>query len=114
MPEKHLALILCLATGCATSYRPKVTGPEPFSFALTPEQCAHLTKEKRTYHATQQTASYVSGAGAALTGVFLGLLDAKVAPAVSAGATLAASGVSVFSGSQVSDLDEEFQQGQCR
>jgi hypothetical protein len=112
----RLALVAVLAlslSACATHYLPTNTGPGPFSFALTPEQCAELQKERRTYRATEKTAGYVSGASAALTGIFLAFLDAKAAPAASAGATLAASSVSVFAGSQVTDLDDELASGQC-
>lgn len=115
----RLCLASCLAlalTGCATSYRqpPAVPSASAFTFALTPEQCVQLAKERRTYRATQEAASYVGGAGAVLTTIFLALVEAKAAPAASAGASLAASGVSIFSGSQVSSLEEELQAGGCR
>lgn len=80
---------------------------------LSPEQCTQLQKERRTYRATEKTAGYVSGASAVLTGIFLAFMDAKAAPAASAGVTLAASSVSVFAGSQVTDLDDELANGQC-
>jgi hypothetical protein len=105
-----LALSLC---ACATHHLPATTGPGPFSYTLSPELCAKLQQERRTYRAAEKTAGYVSGAGAVLTGIFLALLDAKAAPAASAGATLAASGVSVFAGSQVTDLDDELAGGLC-
>lgn len=107
-------MLLSLSSGCATTYRPKVTGLEPFAFTPTPEQCAQLLKERRIYRATEKTATYVSTAGALLSVLFLGLVNEKAAPAASAGATLVASGVSVFAGSQVESLDEEIQLGQCR
>ena len=106
-------MIAVLAQGCATSYKPKVTGPLPFAFTPTEEQCAQLLKERRTYRATEKTATYVSTAGALLSVLFLGLVDEKAAPAASAGATLLASGVSVFAGSQVQSLEEEIDLGSC-
>jgi hypothetical protein len=106
-------LILILLSGCATSYKPKVTGPLPFAFTPTPEQCAQLLKERRTYRATEKTATYVSGATALLSMLFLGLVEEKAAPAASAGATLLASGVSVFAGSQVESLEAEIDLGSC-
>lgn len=110
----RLALVVMFASGCATTYRPNVTGPEPFAFTPTPEQCAQLLKERRTYRATEKTATYVSGATALLSVLFLGLVEEKAAPAASAGATLLASGAGVFAGSQVESLDEEIGLGQCR
>jgi hypothetical protein len=110
------AVMLALAAGaqgCATSYKPKVTGPLPFAFTPTEEQCAQLLKERRTYRATEKTATYVSTAGALLSVLFLGLVEEKAAPAASAGATLLASGVSVFAGSQVQSLEEEIELGSC-
>lgn len=107
-------MVAVLAQGCATTYRPRVTGTEPFVFTPTPEQCAQLLKERRTYRATEKTATYVSTAGALLSMLALGLFDEKAAPAASAGATLAASSVAVFAGSQVESIDEEIQLGQCR
>lgn len=108
-----MLLIVVMAQGCATSYKPKVTGPLPFAFTPTPEQCAQLLKERRTYRATEKTATYVSTAGALLSVLFLGLVDEKAAPAASAGATLLASGVSVFAGSQVESLEEDVELGSC-
>ncbi len=117
LPDMNrLALVAVLAlslSGCATHYLPANTGPGPFSFTLSPEQCAELQKEWRTYRATEKTAGYVSGASAVLTGIFLAFLDAKAAPAASAGVTLSASSVSVFAGSQVTDLDDELANGPC-
>lgn len=110
----RLVIVLMLAlSGCATSYKPKVTGPLPFAFTPSPEQCAQLLKERRTYRATEKTATYVSTATALLSVVFLGLVEEKAAPAASAGATLLASGVSVFAGSQVQSLEEEIELGSC-
>jgi hypothetical protein len=106
-------MVAVMAQGCATSYRPKVTGPLPFAFTPTEEQCAHLLKERRTYRATEKTATYVSTATALLSVVFLGLVEEKAAPAASAGATLLASGASVFAGSQVESLEEEIELGSC-
>ncbi len=111
---KRIPIVLLLAlSGCATSYKPKVTGPLPFAFTPTEEQCAQLLKERRTYRATEKTATYVSTAGALLSVLFLGLVEEKAAPAASAGATLLASGVSVFAGSQVQSLEEEIKLGSC-
>ena len=107
------ALLALSLSACATHYPPADTGPGPFIFTLSSEQCAKLQKERRTYRATEKTAGYVSGASAVLTGIFLAFLDAKAAPAATAGATLAASSVSVFAGSQVTDLDDELANGQC-
>lgn len=110
----RVALAALVLSGCATSYRPAPSPAlSPFEFTLTPEQCQKLRSERRTYRATEQTAAYVSGAGAALTGIFLVLADAKVAPAISSSATLAAASVGVFAGSQVEGLDEEIAAG-CR
>lgn len=109
----RLALVALFASGCATTYRPTVTGPDAFAFTPTPEQCAQLLKERRTYRATEKTATYVSGAGALLSVLFLGLVQEKAAPAASAGATLLASGVSVFAGSQVESLESELRDGGC-
>lgn len=112
MNVRYLLLLLMLS-GCATSYTPKVTGPLPFAFTPTPEQCAQLLKERRTYRATEQTATYVSGATALLSVLFLGLLEERVVPAATSGATLLASGVSVFAGSQVESLEAEIADGGC-
>jgi hypothetical protein len=111
---KVFALVVLFATGCATTYKPTVTGPGAFAYLPTPEQCAQLLKERRTYRATEKTATYVSGATALLSVLFLGLVQEKAAPAASAGATLLASGVSVFAGSQVESLDDEIELGSCR
>jgi hypothetical protein len=110
---KWLLIMSILLAGCATSYTPKVTGPLPFAFTPTPEQCAQLLKERRAYRATEKTATYVSTATALLSVLFLGLVDEKAAPAASAGATLLASGVSVFAGSQVEGLEAELELGAC-
>jgi hypothetical protein len=106
-------MVAVMTQGCATSYKPKVTGPLPFAFTPTPEQCAHLLKERRTYRATEKTATYVSTATALLSVLFLGLVEEKAAPAASAGATLLASGASVFAGSQVESLEAEIEMGSC-
>ncbi len=107
-------------TGCATSFRPsplegvKLTGPTAFSFGLSPEQCLVLKKERRTYRATEQTSTYVAGAGAVLTGIFIfALKDNTAAQAATSGATLLASGTSVFAGSQVESIDGELTEGGC-
>lgn len=113
-PRAVVALLLAsMAQGCATSYKPTVTGPLPFAFTPSDEQCAQLLKEKRTYRATEKTATYVSGAGALLSVLFLGLVEEKAVPAASAGVTLLASGVGVFAGSQVESLDQEIDLGAC-
>jgi hypothetical protein len=109
---KRLILGLLLS-GCATSYRTAVTGPTAFSFQLEPLQCAELMKERRGYRAVEQASIFTGGAGALAATLFLGLLDAKAAPAAAAGVALAAGGVGAFSGSQVSSLDEELAAGGC-
>lgn len=114
-----LIILSLLSSACATSFRPPdapaVTGFSAFAFRLTPEQCAQLKKERRTYRATEKTAAYVAGAGAVLTGIFIfALKDEEGAQAAGAGATLASTGVSVFTGSQVTDLDEELAAGGCQ
>lgn len=108
-----VGLIALLFTGCATSYRPKVTGPLPFAFTPTPEQCAQLLKERRTYRATEKTAGYVAGAGALVSVLALGFVDAKAVPAVASGVSLLAGGTLTFTGSQVESLDEELRDGGC-
>ena len=110
-----LLAVLAL-TGCATSYRQKPSdnlGVSAFSFTLSEGQCQVLKKERRTYRAVEATSTYVAGAGAILTGIALAFTDEKVAPAISAGLTLGASGVGVFSGSQENDLDEELTAAGC-
>lgn len=112
--RRTLCLLACLAlSACATSYRGATTGPSAFAFRLSPEQCATLAKERRNYHATEQAALYASGAGSLVSVVALALVGSKVAPAISAGASLAAGGVSAFAQSQVGDLDGELSAGGC-
>lgn len=110
-------LPLCLAlTACATSYRGAVTGPSAFSFALSPEQCLQLQKERRTYRATQDTSIYVGGAGALVTATLLAipaLRDQQAAQGAAAGVSLAAGAVGAFTASQVSGLDDELAAGEC-
>lgn len=111
-----LAVLLLAGTllqGCATSYRPRDTGPTAFSFQLSPEQCAQLKKERRGYRATERTSVYVAGAGALVSALALALSDEKSAPAISTGVSLAAGGVGAFTSSQVSDLDQELADGGC-
>lgn len=109
------ALAILTLSGCATTYRP-APAPAPFEFTLTLEQCAQLRKERRDYRAVEQTASYVSGAGALVATALLAvpaLRDAQAAQGASAGVALVAGGVNVFSGSQVNSLDDEIGMG-CR
>lgn len=110
---KTLLLSTLLLSGCATTYRGAQTGPSAFAFTLSPEQCEQLKRERRTYRATEKTALYVGGAGAVITGVALAFTDKRTAPALSTGAVLLAGGVGMFSGSQVSDLDEELAAAGC-
>lgn len=105
--------VALLLSGCATTYRTPAPAVSAFTFTLSPAQCERLKHERRTYRATEATSSYVAGAGAVLTGIFLGVVDAKAAPAISSGATLVASSVGVFAGAQVDGLDEEIAAG-CR
>lgn len=111
-------LIAMLAlSGCATTYRPKVTGLEPFAFTPTPEQCAQLRKERRTYRATERTSVWVGGSGALVATAFAAipaLRDEAAVQGASAAVALAAGAVAIFSGSQVESLDGEIHEGQCR
>jgi hypothetical protein len=110
-----LALTLCLS-GCATTYRPKVTGPEPLVFTPTPEQCERLRKERRDYRATERTATWVSGSGALVTTAFLAVPALRGEHAVqgaSAGVALLSGAVAIFTGSQVESLEEEIDLGMC-
>lgn len=112
---RPVAASLLLLSGCATSFRP-TPALSPFEFTLTSEQCDKLRSERRNYRATEQTASYVSGAGALVATTFLlvpALRDAQAAQGAAAGVALVAGGVNVFSGSQVNSLDEEIK-GWCR
>lgn len=100
---------LVLLSGCATSYKP-APALSAFEFKLTPEQCDKLRSELRDYRAAEQTASYVSGAGALVVTAFLAipaLRDERTAQGAAAGVALVAGGVDVFSGSQVNSLSEE-------
>lgn len=112
-------LFVCLVSlavalsGCATTYRPKVTGPDALSFSLTPEQCDNLKHERRKYHATQEASTYAAGAGLVCTGLALGFTDSKTATAICTGVGGVAEGVSIFTGTQVSDLDAELADGGC-
>lgn len=108
-----LALPALGLAGCATSYRGALTGEGPFAVRLSPEQCAQLQKERRTYRATESTAVYVAGAGALVSALALAISDEKVAPAISTGVSLAAGGVGAFTNSQVGDLDRELADGGC-
>lgn len=110
---RPLILLPILLSACATTYQGAVTGPSPFVFSLTPEQCAQLAKERRGYHAAESVSLYVSGAGAVVSALALAITDAKTAPAVSSGVSLLAGGVGVFSESQASDLDRELADGGC-
>jgi hypothetical protein len=109
-------LVLALLSGCATSYKPKVTGPLPFVFRLTPEQCDRLRKEKRDYRATERTATWVSGSGALVTTAFLAipaLRGEHAGQGASAGVALLSGAVAIFTGSQVESLEEEIDLGSC-
>lgn len=109
-----LSILLALAlTGCATTYRPTNLQPGVFDLTLTPEQCAQLLKERRTYRATEKTAGSVAGAGALVSVLALGFVDAKAVPAVASGVSLLAGGTLAFTGSQVESLDEELRDGGC-
>lgn len=107
-----LALVV-MASGCATTYRPAPTGPTAFDFVLTPEQCLALNKERRTYRATEQTAGYVAGAGALVSVIALGFVDADAVPVVASSVGLVAGGTLAFTGSQVESLDAELAAGGC-
>jgi hypothetical protein len=109
----RLALVALFASGCATTMRPDPAYEGPFAFALTQEQCDKLSKERRTYRATEKTASYVAGAGALVSVIALGVVDAKAVPAVASGVSLLAGGTLAFSGSQVESLDSELRDGGC-
>lgn len=110
-----LALSLCLS-GCAATYKPKMTGPLPLVFTLTPEQCERLRKEKRDYRATERTATWVSGSGALVTTAFLAIPALRGEHAVqgaSAGVALLTGAVAIFTGSQVESLEGEIDLGMC-
>lgn len=111
--RRLVPLLALFSVACATTYQPKVTGPSALSFALTPEQCEKLKGERRTFHATGQTSLYFSGAGSLISVIALAFTKSDAATAVSAGAALVAGGVSAFSDSQVSDLDQELATGNC-
>ncbi len=106
-------LLLGLSSGCATTYRPAHAAPGAFTFTLTPEQCERLAKERRNYRATEQTASYVAGAGALVSVIALGVVDAKTVPAVASSVSLLAGGTLTFAGAQVGSLDDELRAGGC-
>lgn len=114
------ALSACLAalllSACAAHTMPDVVGGDAFAF--TPEQCFDLGEKQRTYKATQETATYASGLGAVLTGVFLAAFHGKdgaevVAPALSTSVTAVAAGVGVFAGSQAKSLEGTLSAGSC-
>lgn len=112
-----LVIPFIFATGCATTYRPALSAPGAFTFTLTPEQCATLRTERRAYHATQETALYVSSAGALVTTAFLAvpsLREERVVQGLGAGTGLLAGGVGAFTNAQVSSLDEELALGGCQ
>lgn len=111
-----LAALAVVSSGCATSFKPSPT-LSPFEFTLTPEQCDKLRSERRNYRAAEQTASYVSGAGALVATALLvipTLRDEQAAQGAAAGIALVAGGVGVFSGTQVDDLAKEIEDGGCR
>lgn len=109
----QLALVVLFASGCATTYRPTPTGPTAFDFVLTTEQCLALKKERRAYRATEQTAGYVAGAGALVSVIALGFVDADAVPVVASSVGLVAGGTLAFTGSQVESLDAELAAGGC-
>ena len=111
------ALVLLLAAGlsgqgCATTYQGAVGGTA-FQPGYTPEQCAQLRKEFRTYTATGEGLLYLSGAGAVVTGLALALTSEKAAPAVGAGVSLLATGGARYTTSQADSLTEELALGGC-
>lgn len=110
-PSKIFGAFLALfLSACATTYRPDpAVGP----FDFTPEQCFTLSDEARDYTAVSETATYVASGSALLTGLLVGFLDSRTAPAMASGATLAASGVAVFAGSQARSLNGELKAGKC-
>jgi len=113
----RLLLLTALLSGCATSYRPTDTGPGAFSFTLTPEQCEHLKEEQRNYHAVHQDAGYVSAAGPMVTTLLLAipaLRDEHALQGAAAGVSLVAGGTLVFTDTQLTDLDQEIEEGGCR
>jgi hypothetical protein len=114
-----LALLLCvglMSTGCATSYRPKVTGPEPFSFVLTPEQCTQLKQERRTYHGIHEAAGWTVLSGPLLGALFAAipaLRDEHALQGATAGVALAGGIVERFTQTQMDDIDPELSEGGC-
>lgn len=107
-------LALLPLAGCAsTPPVPDNLGGSAFEFRLSPEACMDLEQQRRTYRATEKTAGYVSGIGAILAGILVVAVDKDTAPAIATGATVVATGVGVFSGSQVTDLDDALAAGRC-
>jgi hypothetical protein len=106
-------MVALMASGCATTYRPTNLQPGVFSFTLTPEQCLTLSKERRTYRATEKTAGYVAGAGALVSVLALGFVDAKAVPAFASGVSMLAGGTLAFTGPQIQGLDDELRDGGC-
>lgn len=112
-----LLLMLSLSSGCAsTPSIPRTLGGDAFAF--TPEQCLVLGEKQRTYKATQETATYASGLGAVLTGVFLAVFHDNdkgqvLAPALSTTVTAVSAGVGVFAGSQAKSLENTLAIGNC-
>lgn len=112
---RYMLIAALLTAGCATSYRQQASAGlvGPFAFSLTPWQCATLKAERRKYHATQEASTYAVGAGLVCTGLVLGFTDSKTATAVCTGVGGAAQGVSLFTSTQVADLDQELKDGGC-
>ena len=115
--RKGGALVLLLAAGlsgqgCATTYRGAVGGTA-FTPGYSPEQCAQLREDLRTYTATGEGRLYLSGAGAVVTAIALGFTDGKSAPAVGAGVSLLATGGARFTSSQADSLTKELALGGC-
>lgn len=110
---KKIAFVAMLSTACATTMRPDPAYEGPFHFHLTPEQCDRLSEERRNYRATEKTASYVAGAGALVSVIALGVVDAKTVPAVASGVSLLAGGTLTFAGAQADYLERELADGGC-
>src|SRR6478609_11286654 len=106
----RLLLLTMLLSACATSYRPKATGAEPFAFVLTPEQCEHLRTEQRDYRAANKASTYVSTSTAAVGAALLlipALRDERAVQGATAIVGLIVGGTSVFTASQADALAEE-------
>lgn len=108
--------VALLLSGCSAHLAPDVVGGDAFTF--TPEQCLILGDKQRAYEATQETATYASGLGAVLTGVFLAVFHDNgkgqvLAPALSTTVTAVSAGVGIFAGSQAKSLEHTLSVGSC-